>query len=248
MNNGKKKVVPCKFVLNGNNLSFEFPNGYDIQKELIIDPTWIFSTFTGSSADNWGFTATYDDNGNFYGGGIAFSSGFPVSTGAYDVTFGSVIDAAIIKYDPTGANRIYATYLGGNRADQPHSLVTTPSGELIVMGATASTNFPTSVGAYNTSHNGGTTVSPNSATFTGGSDIFITKFNAAGNGIVGSTYLGGSGNDGLALNATLNYNYSDENRGEVVIDNAGSIYIVSTSNSNNYPTTPGSHQTSFGKL
>ncbi|MCB9335140.1 MAG: PKD domain-containing protein [Flavobacteriales bacterium] len=245
MNNGKKKVVPCKFVLNGNNLSFEFPNGYDIQKELIIDPTWIFSTFTGSSADNWGFTATYDDNGNFYGGGIAFSSGFPVSTGAYDVTFGSVIDAAIIKYDPTGANRIYATYLGGNRADQPHSLVTTPSGELIVMGATASTNFPTSVGAYNTSHNGGTTVSPNSATFTGGSDIFITKFNAAGNGIVGSTYLGGSGNDGLALNATLNYNYSDENRGEVVIDNAGSIYIVSTSNSNNYPTTPGSHQTSL---
>lgn len=240
--NGKKVIVDCEFVLSGNNVSFKFPQGYDNTKELIIDPTWVFSTLTGSTADNWGFTATYDDNDNFYGGGIAFSSGFPVSTGAYDVSFGGVIDAAIIKYNPTGTARIYATYIGGNRADQPHSLVTTPAGELIVMGATASRDFPTSAGAYQTTHGGGSNVSPNSATFTGGSDIFITKLNAAGNGIIGSTYIGGSGNDGLSLNTSLKFNYSDENRGEVVIDNNGDIYIASTSISNNYPTTAGAHK------
>jgi len=245
--NGKKVIIDCEFDISGNNVSFKFPQGYDNTKELIIDPTWIFSTLTGSSADNWGFTATYDDNDNFYGGGIAFSSGFPVSTGAYDVSFGGVIDVAIIKYNPTGTARIYATYLGGTRADQPHSLVTNPAGELIVMGATASTNFPVSVGAYDPSFNGGTTVSPNSATFTGGSDVFITKLNAAGNGIIGSTYLGGTGNDGLSLNTNLMFNYSDENRGEVVIDVNGDVYIASTSNSTNYPTTAGSHkQTNTG--
>ena len=246
--NGKKQLIDCEFVITGTNVSFQFPQGYDNSRELIIDPTWIFSTLTGSTADNWGFTATYDDNDNFYGGGIAFSSGFPVSSGAYDVTFGGVIDAAIIKYNPTGTTRIYATYLGGSQADQPHSLVTNAAGELVVMGATASTNFPT-LGAYDASFNGGTTVSPNSATFTGGSDIFITKLNAAGNGIIGSTYLGGTGNDGLSLNTNLMFNYSDENRGEVVIDNNGDIYIASTSNSTNFPTTVGSHkQTNTGNF
>ena len=242
MINGNKINVKCEFVLNGNNLSFHFPEGYNTQEELIIDPTWEFSTLSGSTADNWGFTATYDDNGNFYGGGIAFSSGFPTSPGAYDVTFASVIDAAIIKFDPTGTSRIYATYLGGNRADQPHSLVTNAAGELVIFGATASTNFPTSPSAYSTTHSGGTNVTPNSATFTGGSDIFVTKLNAAGSALIGSTYIGGSGNDGLSLNANLMFNYSDENRGEVVIDNNGDIYIASTTNSTDYPTTGGCHQ------
>jgi len=241
--NGVKTQVKCEFVISGNNVTFNFPDGYNTNEELIIDPTWEFSTLSGSTADNWGFTATYDDNGNFYGGGIAFSSGFPTSPGAYDVTFGSVIDAAIIKFDPTGTTRVYATYLGGNRADQPHSLVTNAAGELVIFGATASTNFPTSPGAYSTTHSGGTNVTPNSATFTGGSDIFVTKLNAAGSALIGSTYIGGSGNDGLSLNANLMFNYSDENRGEVVIDNNGDIYIASTSNSTDYPTTPGSHQT-----
>jgi gliding motility-associated-like protein len=240
--NGTKVNVNCKFNVNGTNVSFMFPDGYNTNEELIIDPTWVFSSLSGSTADNWGFTATYDEDENFYGGGIAFSSGFPTTVGAYDVTFGSVIDVAIIKFNPTGTARIYATYLGGNRADQPHSLVTNAAGELVIMGATASTNFPTSPGAYSTSHSGGNTVSPNSAQFTGGSDIFVTKLNAAGNSLIGSTYIGGSGNDGLSLNTNLQFNYSDENRGEVVIDDNGDIYIASTSNSTNYPTTAGCHQ------
>jgi gliding motility-associated-like protein len=244
--NSKKQLVDCEFVINNNNVSFKFPQGYDNTKELIIDPTWVFSTLTGSSADNWGFTATYDDNGNFYGGGIAFAAGFPTTTGAYDVSFGGVIDAAIIKYNPGGTARVYATYIGGSRADQPHSLVTNDLGELIVMGATASTNFPT-LNAYDASFNGGSTVTPNSEEFTGGSDIFVTKLNAAGNGLIGSTYIGGTGNDGLSLNTNLMYNYSDENRGEVVIDNNGDIYIASTTISTNFPTTAGSHkQTNSG--
>ena len=51
---------------------FEFPNGFERSAELIIDPTLIFSSYSGSTANNFGMTATYDDLGNFYAGGMGF--------------------------------------------------------------------------------------------------------------------------------------------------------------------------------
>ena len=245
---GKKIIVDCEFVINGKNVSFKFPHGYDQSKELVIDPTWIFSTLTGSSADNWGFTATYDDNGNFYGGSIAFAAGFPVTTGAYDVTFGGVTDACIIKYNPTGTARVYSTYIGGTRADQPHSLVTNAAGELVILGVTSSTNFPTTAGvSYDATYNGGTTFTEDGITYTGGIDVFVAKLNAAGNGLLGSTYIGGSGNDGFSLNTNLVFNYADHARGEVVLDENDDILITSTTASTNYPAPAGSYkQTNSG--
>ena len=75
---------------------------------MIIDPQLIFSTYSGSIADNWGFTATFDNDNNVYSGGIAFGVGYPVTPGAYQQKFSSDStlyyneDIAIIKYDPTG--------------------------------------------------------------------------------------------------------------------------------------------------
>src|SRR5690606_3497315 len=62
--NGKEQEVPCKFVLKGNEVTFAFPKGYQKKLPLIIDPTLLYSSYSGSTADNWGFTATYDDAGN----------------------------------------------------------------------------------------------------------------------------------------------------------------------------------------
>ena len=65
LNGEIEKKVKCHYSLENDTLQFKFPNGYDTSKPLIIDPPiLIFSTFTGSSSDNWGFTATYDDLGN----------------------------------------------------------------------------------------------------------------------------------------------------------------------------------------
>ena len=73
MVNGAKSQVPCDFVLNGNLISFSFPNGYDAGKELIIDPVLIFFvTYSGSTADNFGYSATYDSHGNAYAAGTVF--------------------------------------------------------------------------------------------------------------------------------------------------------------------------------
>ncbi len=228
---GKRKNILCEYELNDNTLRFKFPKGYNRSYELIIDPELIFSTYTGSTADNWGFTATYDDDGNLYGGGIVFNWGYPTTTGAFEVQFsGGTRDIGITKYSPNGSSLVYSTYLGGSSSEDPHSLMVDSNGDLIVYGSTDSDDFPTTAGAYDESYNGGT------------SDIFVAKFNASGSDLLASTYLGGNDNDGKNNSITLHHNYGDDARGEVYIDENDNIYIASTTKSSDFPTTDDSEE------
>ena len=100
-----------------------------------------FSTFSGSTTDNWGFTATPDLYGNLFGGGIVFGTGYPTTTGAYDVTFNSgsgsfPMDIAISKFNTDGTSLLYATYVGGSGNETPHSIVCADNGELFIYGIT----------------------------------------------------------------------------------------------------------------
>ncbi|HIA36807.1 MAG TPA: PKD domain-containing protein [Flavobacteriales bacterium] len=244
--NGRKTAIPCEFVVQGTAVSFRLPHGYDTFKELVIDPTWVFATLTGSTADNWGFTATYDIGGNFYGGGIADGSGYPTTTGAYNVNFGGEWDAVITKFNPLGTGLVYSTYLGGDEADQPHSLVTDVAGNLVVLGVTSSDNFPTTTGAYNENFNLGDFLLEDGIYYNNGTDIFVAKLDANGATLLGSTYIGGSANDGFSLNPNLKFNYADHARGEVVLDANNTIYITSSTRSTNFPAPVGSHQQSLG--
>lgn len=246
--NGEKREVPCRFVLNGNTVSFQFPNGYNPNHELVIDPTLIFSTYTGSSGDNFGFTATYDNAGNLYAGGTIDGPGYPTTVGAFDRIHNSDWDISISKFDSSGANLIYSTYLGGLESENPSSIVVNDQNELIVLGETSSADFPTSASGFDRSFNFGVFADypSNAQHFASGTDLFVTKFNAAGSALVGSTYIGGSNNDGLNDDQTfdhpLYYNYGDQFRGEVVVDAAGNIYGVSSTMSTNFPVTPGAFQ------
>ncbi len=256
MINGKKTKVPCKFKLNGDVLSFVFPKGYDKTCDLTIDPTLVFSTYSGSTTDNWGFTATYDTSGCAYSGGIAFGTGYPVSTGAFQTNFAggdaggylSGCDVAIIKYNPTGTQRIWATYLGGSKNDLPHSMIVNTSNDLVVYGTTGSSDFPTTSGSFDQSFNGGTSVSydQNSLNFSAGIDIFVSKLSSDGTQLLASTFVGGTGNDGLNYPSVLSYNYGDGARGEIMTDNSNNVYVVSTSNSTDFPVTTGAFQTTPG--
>ena len=246
---GIQQKVECRYVLNGTIVSFEFPNGYDESIELVIDPTLVFSSYTGSTANNFGFTATYDAAGTLYGGGIAFGLGYPTVVGSYSTAFnGGAIDIAISKFSADGTSLIYSTYLGGNSADAPHSMIVNSLGQLVVLGSTSSTDYPTSAGAYDGTFNGGTAVNyvSNGANFQNGSDIVVSILSADGSTLIGSTYLGGSLNDGLNENTALSYNYGDIFRGEVVVDAADNIYITSSTVSANFPVTSGSMNQTLG--
>ncbi|MEZ4775048.1 MAG: PKD domain-containing protein [Bacteroidia bacterium] len=243
--NGKKRQVACEFRLKGTQLSYHFPNGYDPEYELVIDPTLIFSTYTGSHADNWGFTATYDDLGNAYAGGFvwsnAFNSGYPTTTGAFQTTFqGGDSDVTLSKFSPDGSNLMFSTYLGGNASEQPHSLVTDNLGDLYVYGRTNSLDFPTTQGAFDN-------------TKSSGFDIFVAKISPAG-GLLASTFVGGTGDDGVNGSAGYNplvftstkFNYGDDARGEIILDAQGNCFVAAQTNSTNFPGTAGHAQPTIG--
>ena len=244
--NDNKVEVACNYRLENNTITFDMPDGYDHSKMLIIDPVTYWASFTGSTADNWGFTATYDNAGNFYMGGIvnclAIAGGgtFPVSTGAYQTTWGGGqgnsgiqfgSDIAIMKLSPDGSSRVYATYIGGENNERPHSMIVDAAGNLIIAGRTLSPNYPVPAGAYQTVKNGG-------------SDIIVTKLNPGGSGLVASTFIGGAGHDGVNFDSTeygyghLKYNYGDDARSEVQVDNLGNIYVAGCTESANFPVTP----------
>ncbi|MBX7183076.1 MAG: PKD domain-containing protein, partial [Bacteroidia bacterium] len=247
MVDGKRQQVACEFLLKGQTVSFIFPKGYRNDLPLVIDPTLVFATMTGAADDNFGFTATYDNAGNFYGGGIVFGVNYPYTTGAYQTTFGGEVDMSITKFSPNATSFVYSTLIGGNSCDQPSSLDINSQGQLVILGSSSSTDFPTTAGCFDNSFNGGVAVNfpSNGTNFTNGSDIVVSVLNPNGTALVGSTYFGGSGNDGINSATALNYNYGDQFRGEVVVDANDNIYIASSTQSVNFPVSAGAYQTSL---
>lgn len=234
----EKVEVPCRYVLkDGQKVSFDFPKGYNRKHTLYIDPVLVFSTLTGSTADNWGFTATYDSVGNFYSGGIANAAGYPLTAGPFQGTYGGggfggggfACDAVISKFNAAGNALIYSTYLGGADNDQPHSIVVDLNGDLGIAGRTYSTNFPTSAGCFDPTANGA-------------ADLFVTKLNSTGTALVGSTYIGGSAADGENITpvyttmTSLKHNYGDDARSEIIVDATGNMWVSASTSSSNFPT------------
>ena len=238
--NGERRDFGCWYTLIDQEIGFAAEDEAMDLDSLVIDPQLIFTSFSGSLTDNWGFSATYDEVGRLYGAGIAFETGYVASTGAFQTTYNDppgvnignyIPDVTITVFEPLGTTMLYATYLGGTASDHPHSMVVNGNGQLIVMGTTGSTNFPI-LNAIQSNNSGGSTVNINGYSFNK-SDIFITRFNTTGTSILSSTYLGGSGNDGL--NVSIIENYGDASRGEVVVDGADNIYVTASTNSTNFP-------------
>ncbi len=257
--NGKLISIPCNFILSNHTVSFRFPSGYNTNYSLTIDPVLIFSTYSGSFADNFGYTATPDSKGFLYAGSSVFGVGYPITLGAYQTTFAggsnfffsTGTDIGITKYDSTGTIRIYSTYLGGSGDEIPHSLIVNAQDELYIYGTTSSANFPFTKTAYDTIFNGGTAIAMFGieVSYDLGSDIIVSKLSSNGSILLASTYLGGTGNDGvLARNppSALRYNYADEVRGEIELDKSNNVYIASCTRSTNFPIVGSPFQPTYG--
>lgn len=245
-----RKEISCKYVIEGGNKVKFKVKEYDPSQTLVIDPTMIFATFTGSLSNQWGFTATYGRDGSLYSGGIVFGDHFLVSPGAYQSNWGGgEFDIGIMKFNSNGTNRVYATYIGGADEDQPHSLVEDSQGNLVVMGRTRAP----------ISGNGAYPLKPagNIQNSGGGFDIVVTKLNTTGTDIIGSKRLGGTGSDGVnsgtdRTRERLKLFYGDDSRSEVIVDGSDNIYLVSSTESNStnaserFPTTAGAAQSDPG--
>jgi gliding motility-associated-like protein len=241
-----KTEVGCSYKIgNDNTVRFKLKN-YSSDVPLIIDPTLIFSTFNGSPANTYGFTACPGPGGTFFSGCLVFGTGYPVTLGAFQQSFAGGTgdggrDIGIMKFNTTGSARLYSTYIGGSANEYPHSIISDPQGNLIVMGRTYSSNYPTYPGV-------------NVVGKGGGADLVVTKLNASGTALIGSMRIGGVDDDCVNIHDeqelgfgspaaafTVKF-YGDDSRSEVNLDAAGNIYVAAQTQSDSFPVTPGVFQ------
>jgi Beta-propeller repeat len=180
----------------------------------------IYSTYLGGSNVDSGNAIAVDAFGQAYVGGDTSSTNFPLVGGVYTANQGGQ-DGFIAKLTAAGTAIVYSSYLGGAASDHIGAVAVNSSGNAFVTGSTFSTNFPVSHA-----------VQPNTG---GNEDAFVTELLPGGNGLVFSTYLGGSsGTAGLP-----------EQGQAIAVDSAGNIYVAGTTSSTNFPVTPSGLQTTF---
>lgn len=200
---------------------------YDPALPLLIDPI-VYSTFLGGNDWDRGHDVLLAPSGELYITGYTESTNFPTTPGAYQTSDpdGSYFaDAFVTKLSPQGngaSDLLYSTYIGGNNADYGYNLTIDDAGNLYLAGATYSTNFPTTSGAYQTTD-------PDNSDLL--SEGFILKLRPQGGGasdLLYSTYIGGDNFDVCRA---------------LAIDAAGDIYAAGRTESTNFPTTSGAYQT-----
>lgn len=271
---GVKSEVKSSFILKNSNVSFQLGK-YDQQKELIIDPVLVFATYSGSKADNFGMTATYGHDGSAYTGGTVFGIGYPIpDSSAFDITtnftavenLNSASDVFISKYSKDGKKMLWTSFLGGGTpgagAETIHSLICDSLNNIYAFGVTSSTDFPITSNAFQQQHRGGKNfnVIYNGALFgRQGTDIYIAKMSANGHHLIGSTYLGGSENDGVNFNVSsgsynsvaaydsLTSNYGDQFRGEIMIDSNNNVIVATSTRSKDFPIINGVYSNLLGE-
>jgi hypothetical protein len=100
-----------------------------------------------------------------------------------------VADAFAAKFSADGGTLEYCTFLGGADVDLGRGIGIDDSGFICVTGATVSLDFPIKNAFI--------------PTYSGNTDAFVTRLTPAGDDMVYSTYLGGSGGDagkGISVN------------------------------------------------
>jgi len=191
---------------------------YDKSRELIIDPL-VYSTFLGGSNRNLGKAHTIDNAGNVYITGTTWSDNFPTTVGAYQTIIGGDRDVFVTKLSSEGDRILFSTFIGGSNGDNGNSLIIDEQENIYLTGHTGSSNFPITTNALQ--HNFGGVYY----------DAFITKLNSTGSELLYSSFLGGNDSDyGISIS----------------MDNAGLVYLIGETNSENFPTTEQAYQKSFG--
>ena len=246
---GKISEIPCEFKLKDNTISYFFPNGYNKQHEVVIDPELAFSSYVGSNNDNFGFTASYDNLGNLIAGSISFGAFYPTTEGAFQVDWASgTIDCGISMFNENGTELLYSTYLGGSGNEAPHSIIVNEQNELYILGSTSSSDFPIGLSAFQDAFGGGFAQGGAGYSYEQGADIFVSKLSTDGTELLASTFVGGSGNDGIGSGSVLDHNYGDRFRGEIVVDESGAAYVASVTSSADFPVLDGYSNNFSGTL
>jgi len=219
---GQRTLVVATYVLgSGGAVAFSLST-YDRSRELVIDPVVTYSTYLGGAAADAAYAMAVDAAQNVYLCGITYSSDFPRLGSA---TRNLTEDVFVAKLNAEGTSLIFTTFLGGANMDYCTGMALDQSNNIYLVGWTFSSDFPR-VNAFDN-------------TLGGASDLIVTKLHSSGTALVYSTYLGGSGAEYVTTGLTAGINNT------IAVDERGSAYVGTTTNSDDYPTTAGAFDTTY---
>lgn len=173
-----------------------------------LDPTGsfvLYSVILGGSRGEDATSVGVDAAGSAYIAGITISLDFPTRN-AIQPRLHTLSDGFVAKLNASGTDLVYSTYLGGNGLDEVRGLAVRPSGQIALVGASSSDDFPL--------------VNPVQSTMAGWVDAYVAVLNPSGSALVFSTYLGGG--------------TSDFANG-VAIDGEGNVIVTGMTVSSNFP-------------
>lgn len=191
-----------------------------------------YSTYIGGSIAGNGIaqstSVAVDASLNAYITGFSYSANFPTTLGAFDPVFplkqNQSRAAFVTKLSADGSTLIYSTFLGGAGDDAAYGIALDTQDNAYVAGTTSSTNFPTTPGAFQSgAFQPAVPLSPPASSFSS----FVTKLNPSGSQLVYSTYLNGS-----------KFSYTQA----LALDSAGDAFVLGSTNSSDFPTTPDAMQ------
>jgi len=178
--------------------------------------TLLSSTFIGGSDDDYGRSIALDGGGNVYITGKTDSSDYPTTSGAYDESFNGYKDVFVSRLNSSLSTLLASTFIGGSDDDRGYCIALDRGGNVYITGYTESSDYPTTSGAYDEGHNGG-------------SDVFVSRLNSSLSNLLSSTFIGGG-----------RYDYGRS----IALDGGGNVYITGYTDSSNYPTTSGAYDES----
>jgi hypothetical protein len=228
--NGRRQPVAGGYLIHGQEISFAI-GSYDESKPLVIDPVLAYSTLVGTESGGDGIAV--DAEGNAYIVGTTGAVDFPTTPGAFQekspITCtpheGCGGSAFVAKLNPGGTDLVYSTYLGGSRLDFGDAIFVDSMGNAYVAGTTHSGDFPVTAGAIQSGCGPCVALS-----------AFVTVLNASGSGLIYSTYLGSR--SGFQGDRTF--------VSSITADVAGFAYVTGSTDADDFPTTPGAFQTTYG--
>lgn len=194
----------------------------------------IYSTYLGGHGGESGSDIAVDSDGNAYISGSTRSKDFPVTPGAFQITYKSLThngNAFITKLNPTGTALVYSTYLGGTGTDSPGPIALDGAGGVYVEGLTSSTDFPITPDAL---------LTPNVSLTQYVKGAFLTWLNATGTALLYSSYL------------EYQPGYFGQGSQQAIASGGmGNLYVAGATGISNftetvdplYPVTPGAFQT-----
>jgi len=181
----------------------------------------VWSSYLGGSYTDSGYGVATDASGNAFVTGYTESANFP-TTGGFDTIIGggvNVPDAFVAKVSSAGA-LLWSSFLGGASSDRGRAIAVSPSGDAFVTGETTSSDFPAS-GGFDATFGGGTNA-----------DAFLTRVSSSG-ALIWSSYLGGA--------------FASDRGYGVAVDGSGSVVVVGSTSSNDFPISGGFDITRAGQ-